>query len=307
MTNDTASTIVPSLTDYNNETMPEIKSTSMLYYGVNGFEITWIYLFTHLVLLIVAGIGIFLNTVALKIVSIKSPLHDASHNFISHLAMSDIFIGIICIYTVLYNLIHYKNYYECALRTGIATCMNLNSSIHLLFLTFDRYFKIMYPYKYVQYFHNEKRMKILSRCAWLFAGILGLLPIFGWRRPPINGTTYCSYFGVLDRRYLMLVSSLFFAIMLTMFYCYINIICVAWNQRKNVTATPKDAKSSYDHRNTKALWWAPTKTVIILITFYSCCWMPTGKTFLETLNILNQKEILKHVIYRLRYKHKEAE
>ena len=274
-----ASTQWPSLTDDNNETLHEITSTSVLYYGVNGFEITWSYFFTQIVLFIVAGIGMFLNAVALKIVSIKSPLHDASHNFIAHLALSDISISVICIYTVLYNLIHYKNYYECALRTGMVTCMNLNSSIHLLFLTFDRYFKIMHPYKYVQYFNNEKKLKIFSRCTWLFAGILGLMPMLGWRRPPMNGTAYCSYFGVLDRGYLMLMCTLFFAIMLTMFYCYISIICVAWNQRKMVMETPKDKKSSYDHRNTKALWWAPTKTVMILITLYSCCWMPTGKPF----------------------------
>ena len=264
-------------TDCNNETLDDIASKSVLYYGVNGFGITWIYCFTHIVLLVIAGFGIFLNAVALKIVSVKSPFHDASHNFISHLAMSDIFIGVICIYNVLYNLIHYKNYYECALRTGIASCMVLNSSIHLLFLTFDRYFKIMHPYKYVQFFNNDRRLKILSRCTWLFAAVFGLLPILGWRRPPMTGTTYCSYFGVLDRGYLITMFSLFFVIMLIMFYCYISILCVAWNQRRSVIETPKERRSGYDHRNTKALWWAPTKTVIILITLYCCCWIPVGK------------------------------
>ena len=274
---DPVSTEMPSLTDYNNETLDESSSSSVFYYGVNGFGITWIYFFTNIVLLIVAGIGIFLNVLALKIVSIKSPLHDASHNFISHLAMSDIFIGVICIYNVIYNLIHYKNYYECTLRTGIATCIALNSSLHLLLLTFDRHFKIMHPYKYIQYFNNDKRLMIISRCAWLFAGTLGIVPILGWRRPLVNVIEYCSYFGVLDKRYLMLMFSLFFGIMLVMFYCYVSILCVAWNQRRRVVQSPNGTKSGYNHRNTKALWWAPTKTVIILITLYCCCWMPTGK------------------------------
>ena len=187
------------LTDYDNEKMNDTMSTFVLYYGLNGFGITWIYFITNVVLLIVAGIGLILNTVALKIVSIKSPLHDASHNFISNLAMSDFFIGVVCIYNALYNLIHYKNYYECTIRSGIATCLTLNSSLHLLFLTFDRHFKIRHPYKYIQYFSNEKRLKMLSRCTWLFTGILGILPILGWRRPSVYGIEYCSYFGVLDR------------------------------------------------------------------------------------------------------------
>ena len=216
-----------------------------------------------------------LNAVALKIVSIKSPLGDVSNNFISHLAMSDTFIGIICVYNVLYNLIHYKNYYECALRTGIATCITLNSSIHLLFFSFDRYFKIMHPLKYIKYFSNENRLKIFSRCTWLFAGILGLLPILGWCQPPTNGMKCCSYFGVLDKQYLILMTSLFFGIMLMMFYCYISILCVAWNQRRKDFQS--NNQNSCGRRNTKAHRWAPTRTVMILITVYSCCWMPTGR------------------------------
>ena len=274
---DPASTQITPVAGYSNETQNEITSNLVLYYGLNGFGITWIYFLTNIVLLVIAGIGIFLNAVAMKIVSTKPPLHDVSHNFISHLALSDIIISVFCIYNAVYNLIHYKNYYECTLRCGIATCFALNSSIHLLFLTFDRHFKVMHPYKYYQYFGKERILKSISRFTWLFAGILGSLPFLGWRRPPVYGIEYCSYFGVLDRGYLMLTFSLFFGIMLVMFYCYISILCVAWNQRRRVIRLPSDKRSSYDHRNTKVLWWAPTKTIMILITLYCCCWMPTGK------------------------------
>ena len=274
---DPVSTQRPSGTNSNNGTLDEITSSLVLYYGLNGFGVSWSYFLINIVLVIVAGTGIFLNTVALKIVSVKSPFHDASHNFISHLAKSDLVIGVICIYNALYNLIHYKNYYECALRSGIATCVALNSSIHLLFLTFDRHFKIMHPYKYCKYFSNEERLNLISRCMWLFAGILGVLPILGWRRPPIHGFEYCSYFGVLDRGYLMLMFGLFFGIMLVMFYCYISILWVAWNQRRKLIKPHKTWESGYNHRNTKALWWGPTKTVMILITLYCCCWLPTGE------------------------------
>ena len=266
-----------SVTDYNNGTIGQSNSSTVLYYGVSGFGITWSYFLTNIVLLVVAGAGIFLNIAALKIVSLKPVLHDASYNFISHLATSDIVIGVICIYNAFYNLIHYKNYYECVLRSGIATCITLNSSIHLLCLTFDRHFKIMHPYIYTQYFSDENRLKLISRLTWLFSGILGVSPILGWRRPPEKGIEYCSYFGVLDRGYLILMTTLFFVTMFILFYCYISILCVAWNQRRSVIRTNNKQKASYDHRNTKALWWGPTKTVMILITLYSCCWMPTGK------------------------------
>ena len=267
-----------SVMDSKNGTLNDTTSSSALYYGVNGFGVTWDYFLINIVLFFVAGTGIILNAIALKIVSTKSPLHDVSHNFISHLAMSDIFVGLICIYTVLYHLIDYKNYYECCFRTGIATCICLNSSIHLLLITFDRYFKIKHPFKYIKYFRNEKRLRILSLSTWLFAGTLGLLPILGWRRPPIHGVEYCSYFGVLPKPYLTLMTSLFFTILLIMLYCYISIVYVACKQRKDVkwqSGGDQAARSSSQRR--KAVWWGPTRTVIILISLYLCCWMPTGK------------------------------
>ena len=260
-----------------------VQSDFVLYVGISGYKITWTYFLTHIFLLLVAGTGIILNVIAFKIVQIRSPLHDISQIFISHLAMSDIFNGAVCIYVVLYNLVHYKNYYECAFRSGLVTCINLNSSIHLLSLTFDRYLKIIYPYKYFQLF-TEKKIKIFSPCVWIFAGTLGLLPILGWRRPLQNGIAYCTYFGVLDTSYLTTTAAIFSLVLIVMIYCYVNIIFVACNQRNEAIGLPNNknvvsnsTKAVYDHRNTKALWWTPTKTVVILITFYSFCWFPTGK------------------------------
>ena len=93
----------------------------------------------------------------------------------------------------------------------------------------------------------------------------------------------------------MLMFSLFFGIMLMMFYCYISILCVAWNQRRRVIDPLNGKKRGYDHRNTKALWWAPTKTVMILITIYCCCWMPTGKTCYKS-GFLNSFKLLVSIL-----------
>ena len=269
---------MPSIAGSCNETLNENTSVSgVLYYGVHGFGITWTFFIINILLLIVAGTGLVLNIIALKIVSVKSPLSEVSNNLVSHLARSDIFIGIICIYNVLYNLIHYKNYYECVLRTGLATCIALNSSFHLLFLSFDRYFKIIHPFKYIKYFSNENRLKMFSWGIWMVTGILGLLPILGWRRPLVHGTKYCSNFGVLDKCYLTLMSGLFYGINIIMLYCYISIICVAWKQREKDFQSGKVKQNTVCRRSSKAQWWAPTRTVLILITLYSCCWMPTGK------------------------------
>ena len=252
-----------------------LDDSGVVYFGLNGYGITWTYLLIHLAMIIMACLGVTLNVAALRIVRSNPLTSDGSRIFISHLAMSDIFNSIICTYITFYNLIHYKNYYECAFRTGLSTCILLNSSLHLLSLTFDRYFRIMYPYKYVLLF-TETRMKKCSVSIWAISLSLGMLPMFGWRQPPFDGLSSCSYFGVLSKSYLVLMSLLFYCIQATMFFCYFSILFVAWNQSCKIMKTSAD---SYSYWNTKALWWGPTKTVIILISFYSCCWLPTGRFY----------------------------
>ncbi|XP_045198821.2 adenosine receptor A3-like [Mercenaria mercenaria] len=236
---------------------------TVIYYGVNGFGISWTYLIVHIVLATVAVVGITLNSFTLWALRGKDSGLDVSIIFISNLAFSDVINGVICVYLVTYNLIHYKNYYECAFRTGVIIGMNFNSALQLLALTFDRYFKIIYPYRYVRIF-KDKRAKVFCVCAWLLSTILCLLPILGLRQPPIHGLEYCSFFGVQTDTYLILMAVCFYTIFLMAAFCYYRILSVSFALTKRFR----------QQQTTKQLWWKPTKTVLILIVFYFVCWVP---------------------------------
>lgn len=239
----------------------------VLYYGMNGFGITWTYLLLHLGLVLVALVGILLNSFAIWSLRDKDSDLDVSIIFISNLAFSDIISDVMGIYLALYNLIHYKNYYECAFRIGLATGINFNCVLQLLALTLDRYCKIIHPYKYVHIF-KAKPAKIFCMCAWLLSGTLCLLPVLGLRQPPIHGVNYCSFFGIMKNAYLILMTVCFYAVFLILVYSYYRILWASWEQSRRFNQLP----------TTKQLWWKPTKTVLILIVFYCICWIPLGKS-----------------------------
>lgn len=187
-----------------NKTVDSAMDT-VLYYGMNGFGITWTYLLLHFGLVLVAVVGILLNSFAIWALRGKDSDMDVSIIFISNLAFSDIICDVMGIYLAMYNLIHYKNYYECAFRIGVVTGINFNCVLQLLALTLDRYCKIIHPYKYVHIF-KAKPAKIFCMCAWLLSGTLCLLPILGLRQPPKHGVNYCSFFGIMKNTYLILMT-----------------------------------------------------------------------------------------------------
>jgi hypothetical protein len=238
----------------------------VIYYGVNGFGISWTYLVIHIALASVAFVGIALNSFTLWALRGKDSGLDVSIIFISNLAASDIINDVMCIYLVFYNLIHYKNYYECAFRTGVVTGMNLNSALQLSALTLERYFKIIHPFKYVSVF-KDKTAKLFCACSWILSTILSLLPLFGLRQPPSHGIEYCSYFGVLTDEYLILTTTCFYLVILISVLCYYKILAASFAQ----------SKKCYNKHTTKHLWWKPTKTVLILFLFYFACWIPLSK------------------------------
>lgn len=241
-------------------------SDSVFYHGLSGFGITWSYLLVHLLLLLVGFLGFVLNTFCFITLRHKESWLDISVIFITNLACSDIIMDMVCIYIVIYNLVHYKNYYECAFRLGLVTGIALNSALQLLGLTLDRYFKILHPYKYVRIF-SESSAKIYCALSWLISSVISLLPIFGLRRPPDCGLEYCSFFGVLTDEFLIVNIVCFYSTIVCMLFCYVRIMSVAWTQNKEC------AKK----RITKHLWWKPTKTVMVLLMFYVLCWLPMSK------------------------------
>ena len=209
-----------------------ISSTDyLLYYGFNGYGITWFYLGINILTFFVAVIAITLNVVIVYILFGRDFREDVSCIFISHQALSDFLSSVLLLYNVIYNLIHFKLYYECAVRFGFVNGVFMNSSFILLALTSERYGKIMLPYKYGNIV-TAKRAKILMNSSWLFSVVYCQAPLFGWNQN--TSEEYCRYFGVFTKDFLLMYCVLLSTMSFLVFLMYCHILYIAYKQRKTI-------------------------------------------------------------------------
>ncbi|OWF54818.1 adenosine receptor A3-like [Mizuhopecten yessoensis] len=251
----------------------------VVYRGVNGYGITLTYLIMNL---IVAGLGLailLLNSYAAYVMSCKPHNWDVTYVFITNLAISDALCGLFTIYNIFYNLIHYKIFYECLFRFGILNCILFNSSLNLFALTFDRYVKITAPYIYWRIF-DEERAKMFTIVTWCFTVTMAVMPLAGWHTE--QKSEYCGYFGVFSRTYLIMLLSMVLIGFLLLCVMYIHILIIASAKSSQTQAFRErmlriQGSVVYRSRNpVKALWWKPTKIILIIIGINVLCYTPVG-------------------------------
>ena len=179
----------------------------ILYYGLNGYGISVPYFCVTLFTFVVAVPAVLLNGIVARILFGRDFREDAACIFISHLALSDLSSGILLFYNAIYNLIHYKQYYECAVRFGLVNGVFLNSALIIFALTSERYAKIIFPYRYVTWF-TPSRAKLFTILSWTISLIFCQAPLYGWNNS--ISEAYCRYFGVFTKDFLTIFSSVIY-------------------------------------------------------------------------------------------------
>ncbi|XP_033740637.1 cannabinoid receptor 1-like [Pecten maximus] len=158
-------------------------------------------------------------------------------------------------------------------------CILFNSSFNLFALTFDRYVKITAPYIYWRIF-EEERAKMFTIVVWCFTIILALVPLAGWHTK--QKSNYCGYFGVFSRAYLIVLLSLVLIGFLLLCVMYIHILIIA-SAKSSQTQIFRErmiqiqgAGVCRPRNPVKALWWKPTKIILIIIGINVLCYTPVG-------------------------------
>lgn len=247
-----------------------VTDSYIIYYGLNGYGITCFYLGINILVFFIAIAAALFNGVIIFILFGRDFSEDVSCIFISHLALSDFLSGILLLYNTIYNLIHYKLYYECAVRFGLVNGVFLNSSITLLFLTIERYAKIILPYRYANMI-TATRAKLAMMLSWMICITFCQAPLFGWNQD--TSEEFCRYFGVFTKLFLKLYSALMSSITLVILLMYFHILFIALKQNKKIRNDRQDElKKSHTH-----IWWKPTKTALIIVGIHLISWFPTGK------------------------------
>lgn len=244
----------------------------VLYYGMNGYGITLFYLGINILVFFIAIAAALLNGIIIFILFKRDFREDVSCIFISHLALSDFLSGILLLYNTIYNLIHYKLFYECAVRFGLVNGVFLNSSIALLFLTIERYAKIILPYRYANMI-TPSRAKLVMKLSWLICVTVCQAPLFGWNQD--TSEEFCRFFGVFTKTFLKLYSAVMSIITYIILLMYFHILFIALKQNKKIREDrQEEIKKSHTH-----IWWKPTKTALIIVGIHLFSWLPTGTYF----------------------------
>lgn len=256
-------------------------NSDVLYIGLNGYGITYIYLITNLIISFIGLAALFLNFNVIYIL-IRKPRHwDAGYLFIGNLALSDILLATFTIYDVIYNLIHYQHFYECLFRFGLLSGIIIYSNMSLLALSLDRFVKILSPYVYIRFFYQLRFAKFYLGFTIFVSGIIGLLPFLGWNRN--KPSYYCGFYGVLTRNYLVLITVIYFTTILIIYLMNAHILFIACSQVPEILKFKRFRRSSSVNENCMvlpspaSLWWIPTKTVLIIVGVNVICTMPVGK------------------------------
>ncbi|CAC5372504.1 ADORA1 [Mytilus coruscus] len=241
----------------------------VLWYGLNGYGITCFYLGINILIFVVAIVAVLLNGIIIYILFGRDFREDVSCIFISHLALSDFLSAVLLFYNVIYNLIHFKHFYECAIRFGLVNGVFLNSSVILLSLTAERYAKILLPFKYASLITPEKA-KYFMISSWVVCLVICQAPLFGWNQD--TSEEYCRYFGVFTKNFLLIYCAIMYMMSFLVFLMYCHILCIAFKQNNKIRrADHRQINKRHTH-----IWWKPTKTAMIIVGINVVSWLPSG-------------------------------
>lgn len=244
--------------------------TYILYYGLNGYGITLFFLGINILIFFISIATVILNGIIIYILFGRDFREDISCIFISHLALSDFLSGILLFYNVIYNLIHYKIFHECAFRFGMVNGVFMNTSIIILALTTERYTKIMLPYRYGSML-TPRRVKAFIISTWIISIAFCQTPMFGWNQD--TSEEFCGYFGVFTKDFLLIYCGIMYTALFLMVCMYCHILLIAFQQ--NIRITRQD--NHQIHKPHKYMWWKPTKTAMIIVGINIVSWLPSGR------------------------------
>ncbi|ESP05289.1 hypothetical protein LOTGIDRAFT_152120 [Lottia gigantea] len=245
--------------------MSNISSSSVVYWALNNYGVTIFDIIVNIIVLTIASWIITLNVIVLKVLHDKNN-KEPSEYFIINLSVADLLTGVYLVYNTLYNLVNFQNLVECLIRFGLGMGFSMVSIWQLVALSMDRYFKIIYPYRYADRC-NKVSMIMVSVITWLLTMMIGLLPAFGWQHPQPSQYT-CGFMKILTIGYFQLLLVVYLGPFFVLLIIYLRIFKEAHRHAVVINSTAPKAQTNNTNHS--------LKTVFIVVGTYILCWAPMG-------------------------------
>ncbi|ELU17827.1 hypothetical protein CAPTEDRAFT_75048, partial [Capitella teleta] len=229
-----------------------------------------------LMLLIIIG-----NISLIGVIASTSSLHSITNMFIISLSVSDLLVGLVVIPvnlavpTALFN-----GYTTCMYAACVTVLVAIASMSNIFAVTVDRYVAITAPLHYRVRMRPTVAIAMIS-VAWVYATILGLLPILGWRVTQstcFRGETYPPHYTLL----------IFFSGCIIPVWgsgiLYMRIFTLVRSHQRRITrlmhATRRSSPPTTQVYNWTSSSRKTIKTLAILMVYFEVSWLPVFVTMI---------------------------
>ncbi|XP_058052818.1 glucose-dependent insulinotropic receptor [Ahaetulla prasina] len=162
----------------------------------------------------------------------------------------------------------------CVLQMASITCPSAASIFTVILVTFDRYLAITHPFRYFKIMCGP----VVGICIggpWLLACLIGFLPVMAHSFQEKNYQGLCTFFGVFQPTYTLVVFCVsFFPVFFVFLYFHCRLLKIASLHIQHIrelepAGRPAACPTSQPSNDTKAL-----RTVAILVGCFAFSWSP---------------------------------
>ena len=248
----------------------------------------------------IVGLTILTNVSMLSLIIAVRKLHTMSNWIMASMFCTGI------IFAVFYLLPRWVLYYQWVVKepivctvlplTGIGVIVNLN--LHLTLVSLDRYFCVIFPFKY-----EMRKTRVIARSSvaavWFLSVLGAYLPLFTFLPPPYKRCTTLQPANRVHYVYLLTIFSvLFFFPLLVLIVTYTQILVIvnSHTQRDKIISRRASTPLSVIKRNIRAI-----KHMAIMIGIFILFWLPYVIIFLVLYSYKSVPKSTAQVIRSLQY------
>nr|XP_056714960.1 glucose-dependent insulinotropic receptor [Euleptes europaea] len=197
--------------------------------------------------------------------------------FVLNLAVADALVGFTITGLVTEELAgptHHTPRNYCILRMACISCPSAASILTVFLVAFDRYLAIKHPFRYFKIL----RGLVVGACIgglWLFAFLIGFLPLIVRRFQLKSYQEPCTFFGVIQPTYTLTIFCVaFFPVLFAFIYIHCHLLKIASSHAQQIREREQIHSSGtcpapQPSSDTKAL-----RTVAVLVGCFALSWSP---------------------------------
>lgn len=242
---------------------------------------------------IVAFLAIFGNLLVLIAFLVEKKLRKMTNFYIISLSVADLLIGLIGIPSAILVKVGLpvNAFTSCLVMLSTLIVLCTVSIFNLLAVSLDRYWAILYPFKY-QTKMSRRAVTVIIFLCWMLGSIIGFLPLLGWNEGPTESGK-CLFIPIIDYNFLVFMyfgTTIYPGVLMAYFYSRIYCVVIeqmrkssncnilsgsfknpAVNQQININSM-KNFKPSLFNLNRKEV--TKTKDLSVIVLLFMLCWMP---------------------------------